>query len=95
MNIPEALRAICSTHEGYCWFCDSKLPAAESAIAEGWDVQRVAGDRVASIILVCPACLRKKAKRKRVSAPPLPARIQFDLLRTRTPRGRVLPAGRA
>ena len=62
MNVNEALRAICSTAEGFCWYCDSKLPAADSAIAEGWDVQRMPGDRVASIILVCPACLHEKAE---------------------------------
>jgi hypothetical protein len=64
MNVHEALRAIGSTGEGFCWYCDSKLPAAESAIREGWDVQRVLQqtDRVASIILVCPACLQEKAE---------------------------------
>ena len=36
MNVNEALRAICSTGEGFCWYCDSKLPAADSAIREGW-----------------------------------------------------------
>jgi len=62
MNVNEALRAICSTGEGFCWYCDSKLPAADSAIREGWDVQRMAGDRVATIILVCPTCLHEKAE---------------------------------
>jgi hypothetical protein len=62
MNVQEALKAICSTNDGYCWYCDSKLPAAEVAIREGWDVQRVAGERVASIILVCPSCLHEKAE---------------------------------
>ena len=60
MNIPEALHAIASTGEGYCWYCDSKLPVAEVAVADGWDVQRIPGERVASIILVCPACLQEK-----------------------------------
>jgi hypothetical protein len=60
MNVPEALRAICSTGEGCCWYCDRELPAAEEAIDTGWDVQRLNGERVASIILVCPACLREK-----------------------------------
>jgi hypothetical protein len=62
MNVQEALKAICSTNDGYCWYCDSKLPTADRAIREGWDVQRVAGDRVASIIVVCPACLNEKAE---------------------------------
>lgn len=62
MNVPEALRAISSTGEGCCWYCDRKLPGAEKAIRDGWDVQRVAEERVASIILVCPACLREKAE---------------------------------
>jgi len=60
MNVPEALRAICTTGEGCCWYCDRKLPAAEEAIDTGWDVQRLNGERVASIILVCPACQREK-----------------------------------
>jgi hypothetical protein len=38
------------------------LPAAEEAIRDGWDVQRVNGDRIASIILVCPMCQREKAE---------------------------------
>jgi hypothetical protein len=60
MNVPEALRAICTTSEGCCWYCDRKLPRADEAIDTGWDVQRLNGERVASIILVCPACLREK-----------------------------------
>ena len=60
MNIPEALHAIASTGEGYCWYCDSKLPVGEVAVEDGWDVQRIPGERVASIILVCPACLQEK-----------------------------------
>ena len=60
MNVPEALRAICTTGEGCCWYCDRKLPMAEEAIDAGWDVQRLNGERVASIILVCPACQREK-----------------------------------
>jgi hypothetical protein len=61
MDVREALVAICSTHEGYCWYCDHKLPAAEEAIGTGWDVRRLEGDRVASIILVCPTCQEQKA----------------------------------
>lgn len=60
MDVNAALEAICSTGKGRCWHCDRKLPAAEEAIRTRWDVQRVAGDRVASIILVCPECLREK-----------------------------------
>jgi len=62
MDVSEALRAICTTGEGYCWYCDRRLPAAEEAIRDGWDVQRVNGDRIASIILVCPTCQREKAE---------------------------------
>lgn len=60
MNVQEALRAICSTNDGYCWYCDQRLPAAEEAISTGWDVQRIPHERVASIILVCPECQREK-----------------------------------
>jgi hypothetical protein len=60
MNVPEALRAIGTTGEGCCWYCDRKLPTAEEAIDTGWDVQRLNGERVASIILVCPTCQREK-----------------------------------
>lgn len=63
MNVHDALRAICTTNEGYCWYCDLKLPEAEEAISTGWDVQRIEGERVASIILICPACSRLKAER--------------------------------
>jgi hypothetical protein len=62
MDVHEALRAICSTGEGCCWYCDQSLPRAEEAIHDGWDVQRVSGDRVASIILVCPTCQHEKAE---------------------------------
>lgn len=62
MNVPEALRAIAGVGEGCCWYCDRRLPEAEEAIREGWDVQRLNGDRVASIILVCPMCLREKTE---------------------------------
>ena len=62
MDVHEALRAICSTGEGYCWFCDHKLPGEEEAIRTGWDVQRIEGERVASIILICPACGKLRAE---------------------------------
>lgn len=61
MNVTEALRAICSAGEGFCWYCDAHLPQADQAISTGWDVQRIAGERVASIILVCPDCRRQKS----------------------------------
>jgi len=58
MNVPEALHAIATTGDGYCWYCDARLPhSGEEAINAGWDVQRIPGERVASIILVCPVCL--------------------------------------
>jgi hypothetical protein len=61
MNVPEALHAIAKTGDGYCWYCDRRLPlAGDEAVEDGWDVQRIPGERVASIILVCPACLREK-----------------------------------
>lgn len=62
MDIHEALRAICSTGKGWCWYCDDKLPGAEEAIEAGWDVQRIPGERVASIILVCPTCRQQRAE---------------------------------
>lgn len=62
MDVKEALRAICSTGEGYCWYCDRKLPEEEEAIRTGWDVRRIEGERVASIILVCPSCGKRKAE---------------------------------
>lgn len=62
MNVPEALEAICSTNEGYCWYCDRKLPAADEAISAGWDVKRLEGERVASIVLECPTCRNQKAE---------------------------------
>ena len=58
LDVKAALYAICSTGKGRCWYCDQKLPRAEEAIEAGWHVQRVEGGRVASIILVCPTCLR-------------------------------------
>jgi hypothetical protein len=62
LDVNAALHAICPTGKGRCWYCDLKLPPAEEAIDAGWQVQRVEGDRVASIILVCPACLHKRAE---------------------------------
>jgi hypothetical protein len=62
MDVNEALRAICTTGEGYCWYCDRKLPDEEEAIRTGWDVRRIEGERVASVILVCPSCGRLKSQ---------------------------------
>jgi hypothetical protein len=59
LNVPDALHAICSTGKGRCWYCDRRLPRVEEAVTTGWDVQRVEGERVASIILVCPRCQLK------------------------------------
>ena len=59
LNVPDALHAICSTGKGRCWHCDRRLPRAAEAVRTGWDVQRVEGERVASIILVCPKCQLK------------------------------------
>jgi hypothetical protein len=61
-DVHAALGAICSTGRGRCWHCDRKLPPAEEAIDTGWHVLRVRGERVSSIILVCPKCRRKFAK---------------------------------
>ena len=61
MNVAEALHAIATTGDGCCWYCDRRLPlAGDEAIDAGWDVQRIPGERVASIILVCPACRHEK-----------------------------------
>ena len=65
LDVTGALHAICSTGRGRCWHCDRKLPGAEEAIGGGWYVQRVDGQRVASIILVCPKCRRKRAESAR------------------------------
>jgi hypothetical protein len=62
MDVREALQAIASSGEGYCWYCDQALPAAAEAIESGWDVKRLAGERVASIILICPTCQHQKAE---------------------------------
>ena len=62
LDVNGALHAICSTGKGRCWHCDRRLPRVERAIVTGWDVQRIEGERVASIILVCPRCQRERAK---------------------------------
>jgi len=58
-DVHAALRAICSTGKGRCWYCDRRLPRVEQAMNSHWDVQRIEGERVASIILVCPRCQLK------------------------------------
>lgn len=60
IDVAAALHAICSTGKGRCWYCDGKLPAEAEAIKSGWDVQRFDEQPVASIILVCPGCLREQ-----------------------------------
>ena len=62
LDVSAALDAIRSTGLGRCWYCDRRLPAAEEAIDVGWHVQRVEGERVASIILICPNCRRKRSE---------------------------------
>lgn len=61
LNVIDALHAICSTGKGRCWFCDYRLPRVEEAVRTGWDVQRIEGECVASIILICPKCQLKTA----------------------------------
>jgi hypothetical protein len=58
-DVSDALHAIGSTGKGRCWYCDRRLPHVDDAVRTGWDVQRVEGERVASIILVCPRCLHQ------------------------------------
>ncbi len=60
LDVHEALKAICTTGKGHCWYCDRRLPGAQKAIRDGWDVQCIEQEPVASIIVVCPACLRKE-----------------------------------
>jgi hypothetical protein len=62
MNVGEALHAICETGKGRCWYCDGKLPREEDAVRTGWDVQRVEGERVASVILICPSCRQERTE---------------------------------
>jgi hypothetical protein len=59
LDVDAALHAICSTGKGRCWYCDRRLPRAHEAIITRWDVQRVEGERVANIILICPRCQLK------------------------------------
>lgn len=59
IDVPDALHAICSTGKGRCWYCDARLPREDEALRDGWDVQRIDDEPVASIILVCPQCLRE------------------------------------
>jgi hypothetical protein len=59
LDVNDALHAICSTGKGRCWFCDRRLPRVAQAVRTGWYVQRVEGERVASIILICPRCQHK------------------------------------
>jgi len=58
-DVRAALHAICSTGKGRCWYCDRRLPRVEQALSTHWDVQRIEGERIASIILVCPRCQLK------------------------------------
>jgi Zn finger protein HypA/HybF involved in hydrogenase expression len=62
LDVRAALRAICLTGKGRCWYCDGRLPRVQQAVGTGWDVQRVEGHRVASIILVCPKCQGERAE---------------------------------
>lgn len=68
VNVHEAIEAIATTGKGRCWYCDARLPLAERAISEGWDVQRIDDHPVASIIIVCPECLEQNSKVVRVRA---------------------------
>ena len=74
LDVPAALHAICSTGKGRCWFCDRRLPRVEQALSSHWDVQRVEGERVATIILVCPRC-QLKSKELEVPEPALAAQM--------------------
>ncbi|HEV2492257.1 MAG TPA: hypothetical protein VG204_04205 [Terriglobia bacterium] len=61
VDVHEALEAICAHGHGRCWYCDARLRASGRAL-RGWDVQRIEEQPVASIILVCPKCARRKAR---------------------------------
>ena len=74
LNVADALHAICSTGKGRCWYCDHRLPRAEQAVRTGWDVQRIEGARVASIILICPRC-QLKATNLKASQDPVAAHL--------------------
>lgn len=69
VNVHEAIEAIATTGKGRCWYCDARLPVAQRAISEGWDVQRVDEHPVASIIVVCPECLERSEAPVRADAP--------------------------
>ena len=70
VNVQEAIEAIATTGKGRCWYCDARLPHAERAISEGWDVQRIDEHPVASIIIVCPECLERNSNVVRVHPAP-------------------------
>ena len=70
VNVQEAIEAIATTGKGRCWYCDARLPLADRAISEGWDVQRVDDYPVASIIIVCPECLERNSRVVRVRPAP-------------------------
>ncbi len=74
LDVPAALFAICTTGKGRCWHCDRKLPPFREAIEAGWDVQRIGGEPVASIILICPKCQSKRSRtsKRTLEASPLP-----------------------
>jgi hypothetical protein len=74
LDVADALHAICSTGKGRCWYCDRRLPRLEQALGTGWEVQRVEGERVASIILICPRC-QPKPKELNVAERSLGARL--------------------
>lgn len=91
VNVHEALAAIATTGKGRCWYCDAKLPAAERAMDEGWDVQRIEEHPVASIILVCPGCLREETALREWPRPELTSGMHGPSHRHRG-NGRVRPA---
>jgi len=62
VDVHAALEAIAGTGKGRCWYCDVRLPDAAKAQGDGWDVQRIDEHPVASIILVCPECLRREGQ---------------------------------
>ena len=62
VDVHAALEAIAGTGKGRCWYCDTKLPEAATAMGDGWDVQRIDDHPVASIILVCPECLLREGR---------------------------------
>lgn len=74
LNVSDALYAICATGKGRCWYCDHRLPRLQEAVRTGWDVQRIEGTRVASIILICPRC-QLKTENLKSAEPTLVARV--------------------